>query len=179
MQPLKLFFDECCSKRLPGKIIEVYKEDYDHIQTKHLTQMMQAGTDDAVWLELLHKEKDWIVITTDRGKDPKKPKLPIICTKLGITHVSITPSLIEEGYTAQKQALLTVWPSLLRLPSILRGTRVSLGYRMYNKGLTKGPYLSVDTVQFDVWCKENGIGDHAIKEPAGPVFKLESPKLGS
>jgi len=75
MQPLKLFFDECCSKRLPGKIIELYKEDYPDIQIKHLTELVEKGTDDPDWLLILEQDKDWIVITTDRGKDPKKPKL--------------------------------------------------------------------------------------------------------
>lgn len=157
MLPLQLFFDECCSKRLPRKLLEVYLEDYPNIKTQHLTDFVKAGTGDSDWLALLEQEKHWIVVTTDRGKDAKKPKLPVLCSRLGITFISMTPALMNDGYKAHKQALLTVWPQLIRVPLLPKGTRVSLGYHMYNKGLTKAPYLSIDHQAFDIWCHEHGV----------------------
>ena len=149
MQPIKLFFDECCSPRLPRKIIEVYEEDYPGITTKHLTDIFKAGTGDPDWIPILEKDKDWIVITADRGRDSKKPKLPLICATLGITYLSMTPAMQEAGYSAHKQALLTVWPNIVKARFIPKGTKISFGYHMVNKGKTMIPWLS--TPNFRNW----------------------------
>jgi len=125
MLPIKLVFDECCSPRLPLKIKEVYSEDFPGIETKHLTDIFKAGDDDSRWLPLLEQQKDWIVITADRGKDSKRPKLPIICERLKITHISLTPVLVHAGYSAHKQALLSSWPDISKIQLLPKGTKVS------------------------------------------------------
>jgi hypothetical protein len=79
---VKLFFDACLSKKLPRVIQSVYGEDFTGIQIKHLTDYFQQDDDDGDWLPLLEQDKDWIVITADRGKDPKKAKLPVLCSQL-------------------------------------------------------------------------------------------------
>jgi hypothetical protein len=157
LHPIKLFFDECCSPKLPRKLVEVYEEDYPLIATRHLTDIFKKGIDDQDWLSVLKNEPDWIVVTADRGKDSKKPKLPLICSKLGITHISMTPDLKNAGYSAHKQALLSTWPQIAMIPLIPRGTRVSLGYRNVNKGASKIPWISIDQVAFDIWCSERNI----------------------
>lgn len=157
MPPLKLFFDECCSPRLPRKLVEIYIEDYPGIQTQHLTDLFKGGTDDADWLKTLEQDKDWVVITADRGRDSKRPKLPIVCSALGITHISMTPALQEAGYSEHKQAMLCVWPQIVKVPFIPKGTKVSLGYHMVNKGATKIHSLSVSQKAFDLWCREKSI----------------------
>ena len=164
MLGIKLFFDECCSKKLPGKIREVYQEDYPEIQTKHLTEFFLAGTDDLDWLSILEQDKEWIVITSDRGKDPKKPKLPLICPKIGITHISMTPALVADGYPAHKQALLSLWPEIMRIPLVPKGTRIGLGYRMVNKGLTQIPALYVGQDSFAFWCHQKQVPSVKIKK---------------
>ena len=73
-QPFKLFFDECCSKRLARKIVEIYQECYPDLVTKHISEFCGQGKDDDDWIPLLEKEKDWIILTADRGKDAKKQK---------------------------------------------------------------------------------------------------------
>ena len=155
MQPLRLLFDECCSKRLPGKLAEIYAEDYQ-IETKHLTEFFSKGDDDADWLPLI-ESGGWIVITTDRGKDPKKPKLPVICERLGINHLMFTSELLNAGYAAQKQALLCVWPQLVRITALPKGTGVMLGYRAFKHGLTMWPVLSIANKSFDAWCAEKNV----------------------
>jgi hypothetical protein len=157
MQPIKLFFDECCSPRLPPKIKEVYSEDYPGTETKHLTEIFKAGEDDPQWLAILEQQKDWIVITADRGQDSKRPKLPLICDKLKITHISMTPALVQEGYSAHKQALLSLWPDIAKIQLLPKGTRVSLGYHMVNKGLSKIPWLSIEQKALVIWCRDNNI----------------------
>jgi len=157
MHIIKLFFDECCSPKLPGNIIEAYKEDFPGIKTKHLTEFFKAGTGDPEWIAILEKEKDWLVITADRGKETRKPKLPLICCQLGVTHLSMTPALSHDGYSAHKHAIFSVWPQIVRIPLIPKGTRVSFGYRMTNRGLTRSPHLSIDQIPFDQWCENKKI----------------------
>jgi hypothetical protein len=155
-EALKLFFDECCSKRLARKVVEIYSECYPNLQTKHLTDIcIGGGAEDPDWLSTL--DKDWIVLTADRGKKSKKQKLPAICGRLGITHISMTSHLIDAGYKAQKQALLCVWPEIMKTPLLPKGTKVSLGYRMINKGLSKVPWLSIEQKAFAIWCHEKGV----------------------
>jgi hypothetical protein len=159
-QPLKLFFDECCSKKLAHKIVEIYAECYPGIQTKHLSEFFAPGTNDPDWIPLLEKEKDWIVLTADRGrKGAKDQKLPLICGKLGVTHISMTSVLKNEGYKAQKQALLSVWPQIVKTPLLPKGTKVSLGYKMVDNGLSKIPRLSIEQQAFAIWCHAKGVGD--------------------
>lgn len=156
-QPFKLFFDECCSKKLARRIVEIYSECYPDLQTKHLSEFCEPGTDDEDWIPLLEKEQDWIVITADRGRDARKQKLPLICARLKITHISMTPVLKNAGYKAHKQALLSVWPEIIQLQSLPKGTKVSFGYRMINRGLTKVPALSVEQKPIAIWCQEKGV----------------------
>lgn len=157
-QPFKLFFDECCSKKLARRIVEIYSECYPDIQTKHLFDFFEkGGAPDEDWIPLLEKEKDWIVLTADRRKDPKRQKLPLICSRFGITHVSMTPDLVKSGYKSQKQALLCLWPQIMSLGVLPKGTKVSLGFRMIDRGLTKAPYLTVEQKPLAIWCHDKGI----------------------
>jgi hypothetical protein len=163
-QPFKLFFDECCSKKLARRIVEIYSECYPDLQTKHLSEFCSGcGTADEDWIPLLEKEKDWIVLTADRGKDPKKQKLPVICGKLGITHISMTPALIKEGYKSQKQAVLCVWQQIMKVGFLPKGTKVSLGFKMIDRGLTRAPWLSIEQKSFEIWCREKGIQTSNLK----------------
>jgi len=156
--PIKLFFDECCSKKLARKIVEIYDECYPGIQTKHLFDFFIPGTPDGDWLPFLESDKDWVVLTADRGKKgDKNQKLPLICAQLGISHISITPQLKNAGYKAHKQALLSVWPQIINIPLIPKGTRVSLGFKMVNQGLSKIPWLSIENQAFEIWCNAKGI----------------------
>jgi hypothetical protein len=127
------------------------------LATKHISEFCGTGKDDEDWIPLLEREKDWIVLTCDRGRDAKKAKLPLICARLGITHISMTPTLVHAGYKAHKQALLCMWPEILKTQHLPKGTKVSLGYRMINRGLSMVPWLSIETKAFAIWCHEKGI----------------------
>lgn len=156
MQPIKLFFDECCSPLLSRRIPEIFSEDYPQIEVRHLTEFFKAGTEDAKWIAIL-ESKDWVVITADRGAEAKTPKLPLICSKLGVTHISMTPTLKHAGYSEHKQAMLTLWPQIVRARLLPKGIKVSMGYHMVNKGFSKIPWLSIDQQAFDVWCQANSV----------------------
>ena len=122
-QPLKLFLDECCSKRLVKIINGAYLEDYPELQTKHQSDFWNPGTKDSQWIPILAQEKDWDILTADRGKNSKLDKIQVICSHYKVTHISMTPALINAGFKHQKHALLTLWPQIMRVRFLPVGTR--------------------------------------------------------
>ena len=153
-QGIKLFFDVCLSKKLPKVIQSVYGEDHPDLILKHLTEYFQASDDDGDWLPLL-KEGGWIVITADRGRESKKTQLPLLCSHLQITHVSMTPAFHRSGYAIHRHALLSLFPQLTCLDLLPVGTRVSLGFKPYHR--RNWPSLQIDGHALDAWCLRKGI----------------------
>ncbi len=86
------------------------------------------------WLQPLHDDRAWIVITNDHGRNSKKEKFHAVCKALGITYVVLTPGLINAGYAEHFNALVGVWTQLLMLYTLPPGTRVSLGFEDTKKG---------------------------------------------
>jgi PIN like domain len=156
-QSLKLFFDQCCSKRLARVISETCSTHNLVVETKHLSEFCRCSTPDEKWLPSLKKQGDWIVVTADRGKDPKKQKLPLICSSWGITHISLTPALVKAGYAAQEKALRVVFPELMHAHLLPKGTKVSLGFKMVKKHTEKIGALFIQQTPFTKWCAQKGI----------------------
>src|SRR6266478_5775442 len=123
---MRLYFDECCSRRMARELKEFFSSDYPDLETAHVLDSYDQGAHDRKWLQVLQDDRSWIVITQDHGKDPKKEKLPVICQQLGITHVAFSPIIIKSGYSIQKMALVTVWPQLYELSRLPKGTHVRL-----------------------------------------------------
>ncbi len=124
---IRFLFDVCYSTGLRDELQQFYSIDYPLFEYHHVVDNYSPSTDDRSWLQPLKDKKDWIVITKDAGRDTSTERLPIICRELGITHVGLTATLINAGYTSQKLALTSVWaqmPLLLQLPA---GTKVKLG----------------------------------------------------
>jgi len=140
--PLKLLFDECCSKRLPKELREFYRIDHPDIILRHLMEDWDAGTPDPDWLAPLREDRSWIVVTKDSGTHSPDHKLPLICREWGITHVAFTGGIIRCGYTEQKQALTAVWRWLFQLHRLPPGTQVKLG-QIQRKGNVSGYELRV------------------------------------
>ncbi|MBT5709391.1 MAG: hypothetical protein HOI66_23965 [Verrucomicrobia bacterium] len=159
MPPLKLLFDECCSKRLARVLMDVYLEDCPKLETKHLTDELEAGTEDQVWVKNLSEKDGWIVVSADRGKDPKKAKLPHLCIANKTTSVLFTSYLHTKTFFYQKHALLSVFPDLLLLPQVKKGTVVKLGARPVSKGGGEVPRLTVENTHLRKWVMEHEGGD--------------------
>ncbi len=126
IQRLKLYFDACCSTRLPVDVLAFYAANYPGLETRHLFQDARPDTADPAWLQRIHQD-GWIVVTCDRGRDRKTFPLPLACAALGITHIAFSPTLLNKGFTAQKNALAAVWESLFHLDQYPPGTQVRLG----------------------------------------------------
>jgi hypothetical protein len=127
---MKLYFDECCSRKLAKEIKSIYPD----VETCHVLDFYNPSTAESTWLQPLHDDRSWIVISNDHGRNPKKEKFPAVCKALGITHVLLTPALIHAGYDEQKKALMAVWDEILKLHSLPPGTGVRLGFETPRKG---------------------------------------------
>jgi hypothetical protein len=131
---MRLYFDECCSRRLAKELKDFYSVDNPDLETSHVLDFYDPGTAESTWLQPLQDDRSWIVITNDHGRNPNKEKFHSVCRLLGITHVVMTPCLINAGYSEQKNALTAVWPLLLRLHGLPPGTGVRLGFEDSKRG---------------------------------------------
>jgi hypothetical protein len=153
--PLRLLFDECCSKRLPRELFEFYRIDHPDMVLRHLMENFAPGTPDPDWLAPLREDRTWIVITKDAGVKSPDHKLPLICREWGITHVVFTGGIIGGGYAVQKQALAAVWPQLFLLHRLPPGTQVKLG-QVQRKGNVAGYELRVGGRSLSAVLREIG-----------------------
>lgn len=123
---MRLYFDECCSRRLASELKLLFSSDIPPLITAHVLDHYEPGTGDSNWLQPLKDDSAWIVITQDRGRDPKKEKLPVVCRQLEVTHVTLSAAIINGGYSKQKAALLAVWSGLQQLHRVPPGSHVRL-----------------------------------------------------
>ncbi len=132
---MRLYFDECCSRRLARELKALYSADYPDLETCHVLDFYNPSTAESTWLQPLHDDRSWIAITNDHGRNSKKEKFHAVCLALGITYVVMTPALIEAGYDEQKNALVTVWDQLPELSMLPPGTKITLGFEDSKSGI--------------------------------------------
>ncbi len=126
IEPLKLYFDACCSKQLPPELLAFFGPDYPTFQAAHVLDHHGQQTDDSDWLSPL-REQSWLPVTSDHGENRKKERLPLICQAWGIRHIVMTATLIRKGPTVQKRAIVAVWDGIFQLDRYPPGTQVMLG----------------------------------------------------
>lgn len=146
---LKLFLDECLSDDLVKSIHDFLSPDYQKLEIIHLANYYRRGEGDESWLPKLQKERDWIVVTKDHGRDPKKPKLPDICKQLGITHLIISETIVTNAEI--KHSLVTVFPHMTLVSSLPKGTQVRLNLHTLKVSGNKIPILIVEGKRIDLW----------------------------
>jgi hypothetical protein len=153
---IKLFFDQCLSARLPKLVVATYADDcLGGLKAVHLSEWFKRDDDDTVWIPMLARERGWIVITADRGHDPKKEKLPVLCSKYEITHISMTTNFHQAGYLVHKHAVLMLFPQICACLKVPNGTRISLGFGQWHR--RDWPRLAIEGKPFDMWCYEKNI----------------------
>ena len=135
---LKLYFDNCCSRRLPGEILAEKALECPGLEVRHLTEDHIPSSEAPDWIPKI-KAGAWVIVTCDRGRDRKTQPLPQICAQEGVTNVVFSSTLLHKGPLAQKSALLAVWNDLLwMLPESPRGTQIRLGESgTTNSGVTR------------------------------------------
>ncbi len=157
---LWLFLDACYSDYFVRAIRDAFADSFlgeENFKVAHLTEYFKADEDDSKWIpELAKKDADWIVLTKDRGYDPKKARLPLLCEKHQITHMALCAAMSNEGQQSMKEAILVSWPQIRMLPSLPKGSKTSLGYRAFKKHATH-PIITFNNQPLFTWCSENEI----------------------
>lgn len=113
MAKIRLFFDECIGRTIIEDIQPFLGHSPFEFELAHIFDHYTKGEWDENWLPGL--EKDWIVITADRGKRgglKKGRKLPAVCRALGITHIMLGPSVSQKSSFDKMNAIIGVWAQL-------------------------------------------------------------------
>ncbi len=74
------------------------------------------------------------MITADGGKRRAAPKLPAVCSDLGLTHVTLWGSLHHAKTDEKRLALMEVFQNLDTLRSLPPGTQVRLSKKTMKGG---------------------------------------------
>jgi hypothetical protein len=132
-RPIRIIFDECSiSPKIVAELQAFYKRDWPHAELVHLIQRFKAGDKDPDWLARLQTDGEWIVVSSDKGKSDggnTAAKLPLICQKSSITHIIISPSIDKGGSAAHRQAFSEIWPVLMRVGELPKGSRLTLRFQ--------------------------------------------------
>jgi hypothetical protein len=128
-EPLRFLFDECISATVMDSLAEIFAVSYDGVQFKHIRDYQLLGVEDKVWLPQIQSEGGWIVITADRGKAGGKDadKLPMICDRLGITHVVLSAPVHQQKMADKVASVIAVFKELVDLiQEAVPGARFSI-----------------------------------------------------
>lgn len=113
---INIIFDECISSKMIAKINDIvqYHPSFSDTKIHHLQDYYRKGIKDHQWIPQLNK--DWIIVTTDRGiKSKKDEKLPLICIQKKIKHVLISKGLHSRKQFYKAVAILYCWDEILNI----------------------------------------------------------------
>ena len=78
-----------------------------------------------MWIPEVAKD-GWVIITGDRGKKGKKPKLPVICLHYKITHILMTGTVMRLKQNQKANAVVAVWEDIKKCANAPPGSRFIL-----------------------------------------------------
>lgn len=131
----RFLFDECLGHPLVSQVRDAVGTDAEMV---HIVEYYKSGAKDANWIPALAAEGGWVVITTDGGKQsPRGHKLPELCVAHRITHVTLSPTLHNNGSTAKLAAIISFWSQIESLCEEPPGTRANLKYASRRGGMVR------------------------------------------
>ena len=123
---VNVLFDDCISNKIVSSIGEIIKYHPTEVSIHCLRDYFSEGTKDPLWLSKI--DKDWLIITSDRGSHSKKDeKLPLICKQKLITCIIITPKLHDKKQFYKAMAILSCWDKIISLANGPSGNQYRLG----------------------------------------------------
>ena len=155
-QPLRLLFDECCSKKLAAALKRPPTPDHPGIETRHLLEYFDRGSPDQDWLAMVEREQGWVVVSKDHGRKGGGGSLPRVCEARNITHLLFTPSLAGRKTEVHLQAMLAVIAQLPDLRKLPPGTRVKLGRHHDDHGEDARYTLKVGSITLACYLERTG-----------------------
>ena len=134
-EPPKFLFDECLGRPLTETMRKLIGFHRHQVGVMHLFDRFEAGTRDEIWVPKIAPE-GWIVVSVDRGRSPG-PKLPLLCSALGVSHILFAPSAAALPQFEKARAFLRVWRDAVNLAQAPAGTRALL--KIHSGGPTLDP----------------------------------------
>lgn len=149
MTPLVRFlFDECVSK---PATIELMARVGGGFQFGHI-----SGEKDRDWIPRIAAEGQWVVITSDCGKQSTHPdRLPRICAEHKVTHLLLTQRVHRLPMAEKVERLFEMWDRIVELGSYPAGSRFRLRY-LSVKGSGSQVRLDIEHVDLTKRKKRRG-----------------------
>lgn len=90
----------------------------------HLYDEFPEGVKDNEWIPALSTGVS-MIITADRGRNGS-PRLPEICSRHGITHVLLAPSMQKAKRFQVARSIIVLWPELVNAVDAEPGSRFQI-----------------------------------------------------
>jgi PIN like domain len=129
--PVKILFDECVSDVAMNEIARVVSLSSAGCEFRHIKDYLMQGIHDDVWVPEIAREKCWIVLSGDRGKQSKTSKsknfkgekLRTVCKKYEVTLVELSQKIHHLPTREKIAAILNAWPALVEVTNAPLGSR--------------------------------------------------------
>lgn len=115
---INIFLDEQFSdsnRRLLLKLNELTKNFEINVPLlKDDSSDFEVGMCDSEWTDLLNRDRHtWIVLSYDRGKNKRKPRLPQLCLEKELHYIAFAKDI--KGSIEQHRAIMQILPTLKKL----------------------------------------------------------------
>lgn len=116
-----------------------------------MTDKYRSGIADEQWIPGIASEKDWVIITQDKGKKPKEKgltarnnnKLPRLCLEYCVTHILVAQSIARMQVLDKCNAIGFAWSKILLVGNYPQGSRFSLKLSKSRSPLSCGISLTL------------------------------------
>ena len=116
---MKFFFDNNLSKYLAHGLREFCKSEAYPPEVVHLTDRFPRDTPDAIWIDALAAEGDWVVVSHDhfRKNDAERDAL----RRSGLIVFALHSGWSARHHWNKAQNLVRWWPSIMEQASRIQG----------------------------------------------------------
>lgn len=114
----KLMFDECISRPSVERL-GAFVPPSSGVTIGHMLEHFPSGTHDEDWVVALEAQ-GWTIVSADGARRPnagRGRKLPTLCGELGITLVTLSPTIHARGSFDRMRTILSVWDELIFVAS--------------------------------------------------------------
>ena len=109
----RLLVDEC----LPPALIDNYLAPHiritkDGVEPIHFFDRfgIGGGIKDPVWVPKIARDRRWLILSADRGKKGSLAEsLPLVCEQFGVTLITMTNPIKEQGLAFYGPQILSHW----------------------------------------------------------------------
>lgn len=109
-----------------------------------ITDKFKSGVIDDTWIPQIASEGAWVVITSDKGKQPRdKCKLPRLCLEYGVTHILVSQTIGKMKASAKCDAVGFAWDRIMKVGDYPEGARYSMKLANFKNEMNCGIILDL------------------------------------